>query len=437
MSKEKNNFEKNSKKYHKFFRGKISTELKVPVETLDDFSTWYTPGVAGPCREIAEDQKRVFDYTNRSNSIAVISDGSRVLGLGDIGPKAGLPVMEGKSLLFKYLGGVDAYPICVDAESEDEIVEIVERLSPSFGGINLEDLESPKCFPILERLRDSLDIPVWHDDQQGTALVSTAGLLGALKVVGKDIEKIKLTIIGSGAAGVNIAKYSLKAGAESENLTMVDSRGILSTSRDDIDENNYKHKWAEETNPEKKEGGIAEALNDSDACIAASAPGPGIIEKDQVKKMAGDAILFATANPTPEILPEDAKEAGARIVGTGRSDYSNQINNSLGFPAVFRGALEVAATSITDEMCIAAAYAIADRAEEIGLTEESVIPTMEDFEMYVKEAVAVSKKAMEQKVARKPLPENELEKIIREKLRKPREINRLLVQEGYIARPQK
>lgn len=433
MSKEEKRLKELAKKYHEYFGGKVSVELKVPVEKLEDFSFWYTPGVAGPCVDIQEDEEQVFDYTNRANTIAVISDGSRVLGLGDIGPKAGLPVIEGKSLLFKYLGGVDAYPICVDTKDEDEIVELVNHLSPSFGGINLEDLESPKCFSILKRLREDLDIPVWHDDQQGTALVSLAGLIGGLKVVGKDIKEIKLALVGSGAAGVNNAKYTIEAGVKPENIKMVDSKGILSATRGDIDEENYKFEWAKRTNPENLEGGIAEALEGADVCIAASAPGPGIIKRSDVQGMADDAILFATANPVPEIMPEEAKKAGARIVGTGRCDFPNQINNSLGFPAVFRGALEVAATAVTDEMCIAAAEAIADRAEEVGLREDFVIPSMEDIEMYVQESVAVGKRAMDEGIARKHFSVEELEEKVRKKLVEARKLNRLLMDEGFIS----
>ncbi len=435
MKEDEKDYEKIAEKLHSYFRGKIGTELKVPVEKLEDFSFWYTPGVAGPCKEISERTERVFEYTNRGNSIAVISDGTRVLGLGDIGPEAGLPVMEGKSLIFKYLGGIDAYPLCIDAEDEGEIVEFTNRISPSFGGINLEDIESPKCFSVLERLRKRLDIPVWHDDQQGTALVSIAGLLGALKVVGKDVERIKLGLVGAGAAGINNAKYAIKAGVKPENIEIVDSSGILSTSREDIEKNSYKYEWAKRTNPENVGGTMSDALKDADACIAASAPGPGTIKKEDVEEMADEAILFATANPTPEIMPEDAKAAGVKIVGTGRSDYPNQINNSLGFPAVFRGALEVAATEITDEMCIAASRAIAQRAEEIGLSEDFIIPSMEDLEMYVKEAIAVAKKAMGQGIARRELPEDKLEKRIRKKLKKPRKINELLVEEGLISKP--
>ncbi len=420
---------------HSFYNGKVEVNPKCAVRDLDDMGIWYTPGVAEPCKEIKSDVERSYEYTNRGNSIAVVSDGSRVLGLGDIGPEAGLPVMEGKALLFKYLGGVDAYPLCLDVSGVDELVETVKRLAPSLGGVNLEDIESPKCFSVLESLRDELDIPVWHDDQQGTALVSIAGLLGALKVVGKDIEDIKLAVIGAGAAGVNNTRYAIEAGVKPENIKIVDKDGVLRVDRDDIGEDDYKYEWALRTNPDNLGGGISEALRGADACIAASAPGPGIIEKSDVEKMGPDAIVFAEANPVPEILPEDAKEAGAKIVGTGRSDYPNQVNNSLGFPAVFRGSLEVEASDITDEMCIAAAYAIAERAEERGLSEDFVIPDMNDLEMYVKEAVAVGRKAIEQGVARKELTEEELEENSREKFKKARRQNELAVENGLIKLP--
>lgn len=432
MSDKKSKAEKVAKKYHKNYKGKIYTELKVPVNEIEDFSIYYTPGVAEPCKDISENKERVYDYTNKANTIAIISDGSRVLGLGKIGPEAGLPVMEGKALLFRYLGGVDAYPICIDTDDEDEIVETVNRLTPSFGGINLEDLESPKCFSILSRLREDLNIPVWHDDQQGTALVTTAALLGALKVVDKKIDEIKLVFVGAGAAGVNNAKYAIKAGAKPKNILMVDSKGILSTERGNINRKSYKYEWAEKTNSTNLEGGKKLALKDADVCIAASTPGPGTIKKEEIGQMTDEAIVFATANPTPEIMPAEAKKAGARIVGTGRSDFPNQINNSLGFPAVFRGALEVAATDITDEMCISAAYAIAERAEEVGLSDDFVIPTMDDLEMYVQEAVAVAEKAREKGVARKSISRRKLEENIKEKLTKPKKINEILKKEGII-----
>ncbi|KXB05323.1 malate dehydrogenase [candidate division MSBL1 archaeon SCGC-AAA382A13] len=424
-----------SNKYHKYYKGKFAIQSKVPVreEKADyDFSIWYTPGVAEPCKQIDKDKQNVYEYTNKGNMVAVVSDGTRILGLGSLGPEAAMPVMEGKSLLFKYLGNIDAVPVCIDTKDEDEIVDFVEKLQPTFGGINLEDIEKPKCFKVLEKLRESLDIPVWHDDQQGTALVSLAGLFGGLKFVGKKPEEIKLVIGGAGAAGINNAKYAITGGVKPENVKIVDSKGIISTSRDDIEEGTYKHEWAKRTNPENIEGDMKDALNGADACISATVPGPGIITKEMVSGMADDSILFAEANPVPEILPEDAKEAGVRIVGTGRSDYPNQVNNSLGFPAVFRGALEVHATGITDEMCGTAAYAIAERAEEIGLREDFVIPSMNDKEMYVKEALAVAKKAMEQGIARKKVGEKELEERIRTKLDSAKNATQLLMQEGII-----
>ncbi|KXA93457.1 malate dehydrogenase [candidate division MSBL1 archaeon SCGC-AAA259I14] len=427
--------EKVANEYHKYFNGKLSTKSKVPVrkDKADyDFSIWYTPGVAEPCKKISEKKERVYDYTNKKNMVAVVSDGTRVLGLGDIGPEAGLPVMEGKALLFNYLGGVDAVPICVDTKKKDEIKDLVKKLQPTFGGINLEDIEKPKCFGLLEELRKELDIPVWHDDQQGTALVSLAGLIGALKFVGKEPQDIKLAIGGAGAAGINNAKYSIVGGVKPENIKIWDSKGILSPTRDDLKEGDYKFEWAKKTNPEGIEGGVGKALEGADACISATTPGPGVIKKEDVEKMAEDAILFACANPVPEILPDDAREAGVRITGTGRSDYANQVNNSLGFPAVFRGALDVNASDITDEMCIAAAYAISERAEELGLEEDMIIPSMNDQETYIREAIAVAKKAMEQGVARVKLTDEELERGVREKIESSKEVTQLLMREKKI-----
>ncbi|MFW5913084.1 MAG: NAD(P)-dependent malic enzyme [Candidatus Hadarchaeota archaeon] len=434
---ETDKFDQISEKYHKFYKGKISSGIKVPIEKMDDFSIWYTPGVAEPCRKISEDGSTSFKYTNRANRVAVISDGTRVLGLGNIGAEAGLPVMEGKSLLFKYLGGVDAYPLCIDAESSTEISDLAKRISPTFGGINLEDIESPKCFEVLENLRKDLDIPVWHDDQQGTALVSLAGLMGATKLVGKKLKDLRVTVVGAGAAGLNIAKYVIKAGVKESNVTMVDSKGILSPSRDDLEKSSRKFKWAKRTNPESIAGDMKEALAGSDACIAASAPGPGVIKREDAAGMAEDAILFATANPTPEITPAEAKKAGVKIVGTGRSDFPNQINNSLGFPAVFRGALDVGATDITDEMCISAAQAISERAEEKGLSEESIIPSMDDMEMYVQTSLRVAETAKDEGAARRSLSKKKLEKKIRRKLTRPKQINQALRESGLISRPPK
>ena len=395
--------------YHARYRGKIEIGLKAPVRSYNDFAIWYTPGVAEPSMAIRNSRERVYEYTNKGNFVAIVTDGTRVLGLGDVGAEAALPVMEGKAMLFKYLGGVDAFPVCLATKDADEIITVVKEIAPSFGGVNLEDIESPKCYYILERLRDELDMPVWHDDQQGTALVILAGLINALKVVGKSLSDVTIALIGAGAANMNVARYVGMAGARYGNMIMVDSRGILNPDRKDVKGDKNKWEMCEKTNKEGRSGGIREAMRDTDVCIALSTPGPGVIKKEWVADMADNAIVFACANPVPEIMPWEAKEAGARIVATGRSDFENQVNNSLGFPAVFRGALDVRATCITDEMCIAAADAIASYAEEKGISEDYIIPKMEEREMYVREAVAVGMKAIEQGVAEKKMSAGVLE----------------------------
>jgi malate dehydrogenase (oxaloacetate-decarboxylating) len=339
-----------------------------------------------------------------------------VLGLGDVGAEAALPVMEGKAMLFKYLGGVDAFPVCLATKDADEIIKAVKWMTPTFGGVNLEDMESPKCYYILERLQEELTMPVWHDDQQGTALVILAGLINALKVVGKNLDEIVISLIGAGAANVNVAKYMHAAGAKWANMVMVDSKGILNADREDVKGDKNKWEACKKTNKEGREGGIKEAMRDTDVCIALSTPGPGVIKREWVADMAKDAIVFACANPVPEIWPWEAEEGGAKIVATGRSDFKNQVNNSLGFPAVFRGVLDVRATCITDEMCIAAADAIARYAEEKGISEGYIIPRMEESEMYVREAVAVGMKAIAQSVAEREMSEEELEAEAREKI---------------------
>ncbi|MBE0479233.1 NADP-dependent malic enzyme, partial [Candidatus Aerophobetes bacterium] len=389
-------------KLHPFYRGKIEIVPKCVVRDFNDFAIWYSPGVAQACMAIVHNQDAVYDNTNKWNTVAVVSDGTRVLGLGDIGPEAGLPVMEGKALLFKYLGGVDAFPICLNTKDADEIITAVKWLQPSFGGINLEDIEKPKCFYILDRLREEMDIPVWHDDQQGTAAITLAGFLNALKIVGKKIDQVKVSMIGAGAANMAIARLLISAGVIPGNIIMADSKGILNPDRADIDREKDKEKWdmCLKSNSEKRKGDIREAMKGTDVCIACSKPGPGVIKPEWVKAMADDAVVFACANPIPEIWPWEAKEAGAKIVATGRSDFSNQVNNSLGFPGIFRGALDVRAKTITDEMCIAAAKELAKCAEDKGLSEEYIVPTMDEWEVFPREAVSVGMKAIEQGIAR-------------------------------------
>ena len=421
-------------KMHPYYKGKIEIVPKCVIRDIKDFAIWYTPGVAEPCMEIYRNPEKVFDYTNKANMVGIVSDGTRVLGLGDIGPMAGLPVMEGKALLFKYLGGVDAFPICLDTKDADEIIRTVKIISPVFGGINLEDIENPKCFYVLEKLRAEASIPVWHDDQQGTAAVTLAGLINALKIVKKKIGDAKITMIGIGAANVCIVRMLIKAGADPKKIIVVDSKGILNRKRDDIKPaNKEKLEFCQMTNGENRDGGTAEAMKGQDVVIALSKPGPDVIEKAWVSAMADNAIVFVCANPIPEMWPWDAKEAGARIVATGRSDFPNQVNNSVGFPAIFRGTLDVMARTITDEMCIAAAYELARCAEDKGLHEDYLLPTMDEWEVFPREAVAVAKKAMEQGVARLKIDEKELFKMAEMKIRRARDEVGLLMDKGIIA----
>jgi malate dehydrogenase (oxaloacetate-decarboxylating) len=421
---------------HAFYRGKVETTLKCAVRSFDDFGIWYTPGVAAPCREIHEDPSKVFEYTNKSNCIAVVSDGSRVLGLGNIGPMAGLPVMEGKSLLFKYLGGVGAFPIMLETQDTEEIIQAVKWIAPGFGGINLEDFANPKCFTILDRLREELEIPVWHDDQQGTASITLAGVINAVRLVGKRMDEVTYAVIGAGAANIAFVRVLIASGVPAGNIILVDSRGILHPGREDLEgdreANPYKWQYAQETNAERRRGGMAEAIAGTDVLIAASKPGPDTLKKEWLAAMNDDAIAFIMANPVPEIWPWEAKEAGVRIVGTGRSDFPNQINNSIGFPGIFRGTLDVFATTITDEMAIAAAHAIAKTAEDRGLTEESIVPTMMETEVFINEAVAVGLKAIEQGIARRPLSEEQLRREAETKIRHAQRETRILMEQGHI-----
>lgn len=428
-------------KLHPFYRGKIQTAPRCCIRDFNDFAIWYSPGVAAPCLAIKADREKVYDYTSKWNTVAVVSDGTRVLGLGDIGPEAAMPVMEGKALLFKYLGGVDAVPICLGTKDPDEIIQTVKLLQPSFGGINLEDISNPKCFYILDRLRAEAEIPVWHDDQQGTAAVTLAGLINALKIVGKKKEKIRLTVIGIGAANVAILRLLFADGYKPESTLVVDSKAILHTGRADLEkeqkENPYKWDLCKRTNPDKISGGIAEALKGADVCISLSKSGPGVILPEWISGMAKDSILFACANPIPEIWPWEAKEAGARIVGTGRSDFPNQVNNSIGFPAIFRGTLDVRAKTITDEMCLAAAHELAQCAEDRGINEDNITPTMAEWEVFVREAVAVGMKAQEQGVARIKVSRDELKRQAESMIKNARDTAEMMMKEGLIPPPPK
>jgi malate dehydrogenase (oxaloacetate-decarboxylating) len=430
---------KDAMRLHPFYRGKIEVIPKCRIRDFNDFAVWYTPGVAAPCREIQKDREKVYEMTNKWNFVAVVSDGSRVLGLGDIGPEAGLPVMEGKALLYKYLGGVDAFPICLNTKDPEQIIQAVKWIQPTFGGINLEDIAHPKCFHILDTLRKECEIPVWHDDQQGTACVTLAGLYNAVKIVEKKMSDIRVVLIGAGAANIAIARLIIIAGVTPGNIIAVDSRGILHRDRGDREtlQTKYKEKWhlCLTTNSEGLKGEIPEAMRGADVLISASKPGPGVIKKEWVASMAKDSIVFAAANPVPEIWPWEAKEAGARIVATGRSDFANQINNSLGFPGIFRGALDIRAISITDEMCIEAAKELAKVAEDKGLSEEYIIPNMDQWEVFPREAVALGTKGIEQGVARKRAPAEERFKMAEAVIKRARAEVKTLMKEKFISDP--
>ena len=389
------NYAEESLKLHEQWKGKIEVIAKVPVATKDDLSLAYTPGVAQPCLEIQKDINKSYDLTLRHNLCAVITDGSAVLGLGDIGPEAGMPVMEGKCVLFKAFGGVDAIPLCVKTKDVDEFVNTVYLLSGSFGGINLEDIAAPRCFEIEEKLKAKCDIPIFHDDQHGTAVITLAGLSNALKVVGKKLEDVKIVTSGAGAAAIAIVKLLLTAGAK--NVVMCDRTGAIYKGREK-GMNPIKEQMAEKTNPEMCKGSLADAVKGADVFIGVSAP--GTLTKDMVKTMNKDAIIFACANPTPEIFPDEAKEAGARVISTGRSDYPNQINNVLAFPGIFRGAFDVRASEINEEMKLAASKALADLVSEEELSEDYIIPAAFDKRVGPAVAKAVADAARATGVAR-------------------------------------
>jgi malate dehydrogenase (oxaloacetate-decarboxylating) len=423
---------------HPFYRGKIETALKCTVRSLDDFAIWYTPGVAAPCKAIEADPELVYEYTNKWNTVLVVSDGTRVLGLGDIGPKAGLPVMEGKALLYKYLGGVDGFPIMLDTKDPDAIINTVLLMQPGVGGINLEDIAQPKCFYILDTLREKAQIPVWHDDQQGTATVTLAGLINALKVVGKKMGDVKITFIGSGASNVACSRLIFGWGADPAKCFMVDTKGILGKHRRDLElrKAEYKDKWrlCNITNAEGREGNIPHAIKEADVVIALSKSGPGVLLPEWIRTMGKDGIVFACANPVPEIWPWEAKEAGAAVVATGRSDFPNQVNNSLGFPGIFRGTLDVRARTITDEMCFAAAQALA---EHVGkrLGPELILPNMDDWEVFPREAAAVAMKAVEQGLAAKPNTYEGEFNVANDIIRRSRELTKMMMREDFILEP--
>ena len=385
---------KQALKLHRENQGKIEVTSKVKLEDAEDLSLAYTPGVAEPCKEIHKDPNLVYEYTSKGNMVAVVTDGSAVLGLGNIGAKAGLPVMEGKAVLFKGFANVDAFPICLDTQDPEEIIKAVKYIAPSFGGINLEDIAAPKCFEIEKRLKQDLDIPIFHDDQHGTAVVVLAVIINALKVVKKQMENVKVAISGAGAAGVAIAKLLLNAGAK--DIIMCDSKGIISKDRDNLNES--KKELAQITNKQNLQGSLADAIKGADIFVGVS--GPGTVKQEMVATMAQDAIVFAMANPVPEIYPDEAKAAGAKVVGTGRSDFANQVNNVLAFPGIFRGALEVQATDINEEMKIAAAQAIASLVSEEELTPEYCIPGAFDPRVAAHVARDVAKAAMDTGVAR-------------------------------------
>ena len=434
--------EESSKKalsYSRFYAGKVAIVPKVPVRSLNDFSIWYTPGVAAVSRLIESDPELSFEYTGRWNTIAVITDGSRVLGLGNIGPEGALPVMEGKSLIYNYLGGVNAIPLPVKASSSDELISLVKALEPALGGVNLEDIESPKCFEVLERLRAEMKIPVWHDDQQGTAGVTLAALFNALEVTGRKLRGSRVVLLGAGAANVAAERLLVEAGADPKDLIVLDSKGILHPEREDIDKlllrNRWKHDIALHTNGDRITGGLREALVGADALVAAAGQGPDLVKREELSGMSKRAIAFFLANPVPEMLPPAAHAAGVEIVATGRSDYPNQVNNSLLFPAVFRGALDVRAKTITDNMVIEAAKELASFARAKGLRRDYIIPTMVEWEVYPKVAATVAQAAVKEGVARRKMKRSDSLHVAMEMIGHARKVMAALRKNGMILDP--
>ena len=425
---------------HKFYGGKMVTIPKAGVYGFNWFNVWYTPGVSKISTSIRDDNDLSFDLSNRGNLVAVVSDSTRVLGDGNVTPPGGLGVMEGKAFLMKYLGGVDATALCVDSRDEegnndpDRIINFVRMLQPSFGAVNLEDISQPNCYKVLDTLRDSCDIPVWHDDAQGTGCVTVAGLLSALKLVDKPIEDVKVFMLGAGASNTTIARLMIQAGADPKKMVIFDSRGSLSTKREDLQKDKrFYRKWelCESTNPNFVND-HAEAAKGADVLIALSKPGPDVVKKEWIRAMGEKPIVFTCANPVPEIYPHAAKEAGAYIVATGRGDFPNQVNNSLGFPGILKGALIVRAKKVTDSMALAAARSLARSAEKKGLSKDYIIPTMEEEDVFPREATDVALQAIEDGVARVEMSEEEIFEKARKDIADSRRLIHHLMEEGFI-----
>ncbi len=428
---------------HQFYGGKIQTGPKAGVFGFNWFNVWYTPGVSKISTTIRDDNDRSFDLSNRGNLVAVVSDSTRVLGDGDCTAPGGLGVMEGKAFLMKYLGGVDGVALCMDSRNDkgekdpDTIIEFVKRLQPSFGAINLEDISQPNCYKVLDTLRDACDIPVWHDDAQGTACVTLAGLINALKIAKKKMSDVKIVFIGAGASNTTIARIIITAGGKPGNMVMFDSKGGLHTDREDIKaDKRFYRKWelCESTNP-KKINKISEAMKGADVLIALSKPGPDTVKPEWISSMAEKSIVFTCANPVPEIYPYAAKEAGAYIVATGRGDFPNQVNNSLGFPGILKGALMVRAKKVTDNMAIAAANSLANYAEKQGISSEYIIPTMDEADVFPHEAADVAMQAIKDGVARIEMTWNEAYEIAKKDIEYSRGINKHLQENGFIKEP--
>jgi len=417
--------------YSRKYGGKIQIIPKVPLKSYDDFAIIYTPGVAQVSKVIEADEDKSFELTSRGNTIAVLTNGTRVLGLGPIGPIAGLPVMEGKALLYKFLGGVDAVPLAVKADTVDEMLKIAEAIQPSFGGINLEDIESPMCFEIWERLLEKLKIPVWHDDQHGTAGAILAGLINAIKLAGKKKENVKVVLFGAGAANIRTAYVLIDYGFNPKNIILIDSKGPLHANREDIDRLMFVHKWKYElaikTNGENAIT-IEDAFKGADILVAASKPGPGTIDKRWIMQMNDRPITFLLANPVPEMMPDEAKEAGAYIVATGRSDFPNQVNNSLVFPAVFRGVLDSKSIKVDDQIVIAAAEELARQAEIKGISENYILPRMDEWEVFIEEAASVADASARLGYARVKLSREEYREIAKHKIESSRKILNSIIQ---------